>query len=451
MRKRHTRTLYSACGCLVFIFLVVGCARKCVDTDLSRIAASDTRIFIKNGGWCWFQDERAIIHQGKLITGAVAGSGGGDVKIAVFDLEKGLDLGTVILEEKFEQDDHNAPALYARPDDSILAMYARHGKTRDTRHFYRISEPGNPLQWGTVQMFDHGPKNWLTYMNLYYLPADKTLYCFYRDGKSFQPYYMFSEDHGETWQEGGHLISHGLKGRHRPYARYASNGMDRVFISFTEAHPASCKKGCSIYFAAFGQGKFYKADGSVIKDWSKDSPLTPGEADLVFKGDPNNNAWTSSIKLDGNDHPHIGYSVHKSDEDHRYRYAYWDGKAWRDREVAYAGRCLYPGQNHYTGLITLDPQNPEFLYISTNVDPATGQNTGTGKYEIYCGRIGKDQETSPVKWIPVTKNSEEDNIRPVCVAGEGYKALLWLRGSYPNYESYQTDVVGRILRSMNRK
>jgi len=260
MGRMNRRTPFSAIGCLVsvFVLLITGCARKCLDTELMRIAALDKRIFMKNGGWCWFQDERAIIHKGKLIIGSLAGSGGGDVKLAVFDLSLGLDLGAVILEEKLEQDDHNVPALYARPDDSILAMYARHGKTLDTRHFYRISEPGNPLKWGPVKIFDHGPKNWLTYMNLYYLPSDKTLYCFYRDGASFQPYYMISENHGETWQAGGHFITHGLEGRHRPYARYTSNGKDRIFFSFTQAHPAAYKPGCSIYFAAFGQGSFTK-------------------------------------------------------------------------------------------------------------------------------------------------------------------------------------------------
>lgn len=61
---------------------------------------------------------------------------------------------------------------------------------------------------------------------------------------------------------------------------------------------------------------------------------------------------------------------------------------------------------------------------------------------------GNPLKWGPVKWIPLTKNSEADNICPICVAGEGYKVLLWLRGSYTTYEKYQTDVVGVILHSM---
>ena len=34
-------------------------------------------VFMKNSGWCWFQDPRAIVQNGFLITGAVHGQGSG--------------------------------------------------------------------------------------------------------------------------------------------------------------------------------------------------------------------------------------------------------------------------------------------------------------------------------------------------------------------------------------
>ncbi|MBN1900941.1 BNR-4 repeat-containing protein, partial [Candidatus Sumerlaeota bacterium] len=400
------------------------------------------------GGWCWFQDERAIIHKGNLVVGAVSGRGG-DIKVGVYDMIQGNSSGEKILHEGFEQDDHDAPALYSRPDGSVLAMYARHGKKGDPKHYYRISAPDNPLEWGMEKIYDHGGPTGITYMNIYHLPKDGILYNFYRDGPTFHPFFIFSEDHGETWNKGGQFIFNEIKTRNRPYVRYVSNGLDRIFFSFTEAHPSSFQKklnkGCSIYFASFGNGKFYNAKGDVIKDLKEQGPLTPREAELIFQGDLDNIAWTSSIRLDEKGYAHIGYSVHKTNEDHRYRYAFWDGVKWQDREVAYAGRCLYPEQDFYTGLITLDPVDPRILYISSNVHPETGNKTGTEKYEIYRARIPNDEFQKPLKWIPVTKNSLKDNIRPVCVAGDTCRVLLWMQGNYITFRNYETDIVGIIF------
>jgi hypothetical protein len=52
---------------------------------------------IENGGWCWFQDERAIVFDGKMIVGGVAGEdragmSGGDI-VAVISEWIGTDLG----------------------------------------------------------------------------------------------------------------------------------------------------------------------------------------------------------------------------------------------------------------------------------------------------------------------------------------------------------------------
>jgi hypothetical protein len=425
------------------IALLTGCSQQSPQL-LDTIPPIQT--FTENGGWCWFQDERAIIHDNKLVIGSVSGTGGGDVRVSVYDLDKNADLGTIVLHEKLEQDDHNSPALFARSDNSIVAMYAKHFKERDSHHYYRISEPGNPLQWQPEQTFNHGEGQWLTYMNLYEIPVEKTLYCFYRDGKSYMPSHLVSKDQGQNWRKGGPIIDPDLGNRHRPYARYTANGSDAIHVSFTEAHPHVY--GCSIYYAAFRNGNFYRADGSLIKSLSGEGPLTPTEADLIFQGDSLNNAWTSSIRLDADEHPHLGYSVYKSPEDHRYRYAWWDGTQWHDREIAFAGGYLYDtgrGEDHYTGLITLDPSNPEVVYISSDVDPATGQTTGTCKFEIYRGIVSLVSQSSKVEWQPITENSTVDNIRPVCVTGGNRTALLWVSGRYTTFIDYDTDIVGIIM------
>ena len=80
--------------------------------------------------------------------------------------------------------------------------------------------------------------------------------------------------------------------------------------------------------------------------------------------------------------------------DMRYRYARWDGTAWRDRPLAYAGTRLYSGEDDYTGLAVLDPTDPSVIYISTNANPTTGAaltSTADGKrhWEIFRGEHDK--------------------------------------------------------------
>ena len=406
------------------------------------------KLFARNGGWCWFQDPRAIIHGGKLIAGSVSGSGAtrGDVRASVYDLKANKNLGTFVLHSRLQSDDHDAPAFYVRPDKRILAVYARHSASI---HYYRISEPNDPTKWGPMQTFKHPHR--ITYMNLYYHVPDDTLYNFYRDtGGTYCPAYLTSKDHGTTWRRGGQLIFHGMKGRHRPYARYGSDG-EYIHVSFTESHPQEFKgSGCSIYYAKFKAGKFYRADGTFIKDIQKEGPLLPKEAETIFKADSQNSAWTSSIVTDAAGRVYIAYSVRKSPADHRFRYARWDGRKWRDGEVAFAGSGLYPKAYDYTGLITIDPSDPGRVYFSTNVAPRTGtrgdgRTAHSGRHEMYEGVTRDAGETWKI--TPITKNSPTDNLRPVCVAGEGWNVLLWLRGRYTTFTNYEQDVVGIIRRS----
>src|ERR687896_520957 len=66
-----------------------------------------------NGAWSWFMDERAIVHDGKLIVGSVravgdfknnSAPGWGNVELSVYDLASG-EVRNTILHEHFEQDD----------------------------------------------------------------------------------------------------------------------------------------------------------------------------------------------------------------------------------------------------------------------------------------------------------------------------------------------------------
>lgn len=151
-----------------------------------------------DGGWCWYQDPRAVIHNGKLIIGATSGVSG-DIRVGVYDLEKGSAIGEAVLHKNFEVDDHNTPAFFVRPDGRVLAMYAKHGKEKI--HYYCLSDAEDYLQWTKPKCFVHkyDDRRGVTYMNLHYMEDESTLYNFFRDGLTFRPWYMTSQNHGDTW------------------------------------------------------------------------------------------------------------------------------------------------------------------------------------------------------------------------------------------------------------
>ncbi|WP_347331530.1 glycoside hydrolase family 88 protein [Marinimicrobium locisalis] len=415
-------------------------------SDDKTASAPAIRTFMYNGGWCWFQDPRAIIHKGQLIVGGVAGNGAGDAAVGVYDLGSDARQGRTTLHKHFDHDDHNTPAFYPREDDTLLAVYARH--STENKHYYRFSEQNSYLEWGEEHTIE--AEEPVTYMNLVHLDTENTLYNFYR-GIDWNPTLVTSKDEGKTWGDAQHFIQNEVEGRHRPYARYASNGQDTVGVSFTDAHPRDY--GTSLYYTEFRNGNFYNADGTFIKNLEEDGPLRPSEAEKVFQGGEGGfrsmdlsaeySAWTSSIVLDEHGHPHIGYSLYLSNNDQRYRIASWDGEKWIDREVAHAGTRLYEREASYTGLITLNPEDPTEVAISTDVNPATGEALN-GKHQIFRAIIGPEDETSNAEWQQVTHDPARHNIRPMFVPGEEHDALVWLRGQYNTYTDYYMDAVGLI-------
>ncbi|MEX2395714.1 MAG: BNR-4 repeat-containing protein, partial [Balneolales bacterium] len=403
-----------------------------------------------DGGWCWFQDERAILDNGTLMFGGV--STDGDITATTYNLETG-EKNVSILHAELEADDHNAPSFLKRPDGKYLAAYSRHG-TDDYMRYQVTQEAGNLSEWGAEQIIDVGGE--ACYSNLYRLSDEGRTYNFHR-GRGWDPNYMISEDDGDSWQYGGKLWE--FTGR--PYVRYTSNDKDKIHVVTTEAHPRDYTN--SIYHGYISDGNVYRSDGNVVGELSTsdESPLEPTDLTMIFQGDEDNVAWTSSIELDKDGYPYIGYSVTKDriergagGFDHRYRYARWDGTQWHDHEVAYAGSRLYPLEDEYTGLITLNPADPNMVYISTDADPVSGEPLiseadGERHHEIFQG-ITKNRGKS-WSWKSITENSEVDNIRPIILADENDQAVLWLRGEFNSYTDYNLEVVGVFSGSNGNK
>jgi hypothetical protein len=421
-----------------------------------------------NGAWSWFMDERVIVHEGKLIVGSVRAVGDfkndrdrdwGNVEVSVYDLASGATRRTV-LHAHFEQDDHDNPAFLPLEDGRLLAVYTKHGMER--RIYIRFSEPHDPLAWGAPMEVETPGREAtgrrrdnVTYSNLFRLPSGRIL-NFFR-GFELDPNYMYSDDSGRSWRYGGRL----LRGRdgYSPYLKYAYDGRGTIHFVVTDDHPRNYDN--SIYHGLVRDGAVYHSDGTRRGKLSDSTSVDIAAWDLtrVFSGDPDNVGWVIDLELDADQRPHAVFSVQKDGRglprgqggmDHRFHYGRWDGSAWRVREIAYAGRRLYPGEDDYTGLAALDPKNPHVVYISTDADPTTGaplvsRADAERHRELYRG-VTRDSGATWT-WEPITANSAADNLRPIVPKWpDARTALVWMRGTYKsNRGEWTTAVVATIL------
>ena len=101
--------------------------------------------------------------------------------------------------------------------------------------------------------------------------------------------------------------------------------------------------------------------------------------------------------------------------------------------LAYAGTRLYPTEDDYAGLGALDPNNPDVAYISTDADPVSGAplvSRADGKRHRELFR-GERSTAGKWTWTPFTRNSTEDNLRPVIPKWDDRRtAIVWMRGAY---------------------
>ncbi len=419
-----------------------------VNGDMFTLTNSSTA---PNGVWSWYEDERAIIDDSDpdntllLLSSISAGSGSesGDVDLLWRNLDTQVQ-GEYELHNQLEQDDHDSAALYIRSDGRYVAMYSKHGS--EAYNYYRVSTNANdPTSWGAEQTINNGAGT--TYDNIYYLGGDNggsgRLYNFTRT-VNYDPTVQVSYDEGLTWSYAGKLLTEG-GGGDRPYVKYASDG-EKIFFISTDRHPRNYAN--SIYAGYVQDGVLYNSDGTVIDNTVFDgSGVAPSSLTTVFQngtdfnGTTMNRAWTINIEVDNTGNPVAIFSARANDnnQDHRFFYARFDGVDWQVNEMALAGGYLYSSEDDYTGLVSIDPSNPNVVYMSSDIDPRT--DTGTSKYELYKGVTADFGATWT--WEAITENSTVDNLRPVVPEWNGQNtAVAWLRGNYYSYTNWNTEVVG---------
>jgi hypothetical protein len=425
-------------------------------------------VFNDDGCWNWLQDERVIVAGGRLIIGSVAAGTHdpgrmGDVEAVAYDLKTGgkerftLHHADTAAAQKLWRDDHNAPAFAVGPGGRVLALYAHHG--RSEKLYHRELAPGRGVPaWAEERTFAVAAGSRVGFPNLLCLSAENDghgrVLSFFRGlNNKAMPSWAYSDDAGKSWSAGNVFIE--VSPKTVPYVKYAGNGRDTVHIAFTDGHRINFGNG--VHHVFYRTGNLHRSDGTPVRSL-REGLKAAGEGTRIYQANAESVAMISDLQLDAQGRPHVVYSVQKDTArlrprpvgaDHRYRYARWTGQEWFDREIAFAGGEVHPvADDDCTGLIALDPQNLNVVYISTDADPIRGTpliSAADGKrhWEIFKGATTDGGNTWG--WAAITRDSSRDNIRPVVPVGlAGQTVVIWLRGVMRMPNDYEFEVVGLV-------
>jgi hypothetical protein len=426
---------------------------------LPTAPASNVITFTSSGGWCWYQDERAVVDTkgNKLIIGSVIGSGSGvgNIQATIYDLT--AKTGTTAKLGNLSVDDHDAPALNVTPDGKYIAVWATHRSDCNT---YYSTYSGT--SWAAQKTFDWKSQGcpWdgdnthmITYSNVWYLDG-KLIDIARSVGTS--PNLLSSSDDGGTWSYYGRLTYTPLTGYVAGYYKYWGNNSDRIDFLGTEAHPRDNDN--NLWHGYMKGGKIYNSTGTVVDD------ALAGTSDSSSA--KNINAYTKvfatgstlgSVKLEHAwNHDIVRYDdgtvailgqarvsgTGSDDPDKRAFYGRFDGSKWTLTYLVKLGTKLYADEQDYTGLSALHPDNPHIIYVSTMYDPRD-DTTKSSKREIWQGVTCDNGATW--KWAPITQGSSQDNIRPIVPKWDAdHTALLWMKGTYTTAQNFAMSVVGTI-------
>lgn len=402
-----------------------------------------------DAGWCWFQDERALVlDDHRVIFGSVASgwsdpSRAGSIQVTQWDTRTDT-ATTVPLRERFEKDDHDAPVFWPLANGQVLATYCGHGKD-DLMRWRITARDDDATAWlpeQSLQVEMHDGRG-VTYANV--IAGGRLCFC-RADG--WDPTVLARAADGGWSGKAGMLLS----GPGRPYLKYTGDGH---FIA-TEQHPRDFDN--SLYYGVYDRATegIHRADRTEVGTLAK--PPAPEQLTRIFQGRPDAVAWPCDLELDAAGRPVCAFSVQvdgaglprgKGGMDHRYWLARWSGTEWRSAEIAHAGTRLYAGEDDYTGLCAIVPDDTDTVFISTNAHPMTGaplvsERDGKRHWEIWRGVSAPDG--LEFARIAITANSTEDNLRPIVPRWrEDRCVLLWLRGEYRSYTDYRQAAVGVVL------
>ena len=406
----------------------------------------DSNVVADEGAWCWFADPRALHYENEVnsINATYIGyiDVHGNIKATQYDwiTKRKTD---VLVRSFFQPDDHNNPTFLVLPDERIMIFYTRH--TDEPRIWYRIStKPGDITALGEEKYLSTA--NNTTYPSPFIMSDDPNhIYLCWR-GINWHPTIarltMPDANDNCTFDFGPKQIVQSTGAR--PYAKYQSNGKDKIYLAYTTGHPDN-EMPDWLYFNVID---INKGNGPLLKDINgkqlstiANGPFNVSKNDSYYNSFPltvvdksaNIRNWVWQISTDKNENPVIAYPhIDNAKTSHVYWYSRWTGSEWRNTWVQYAGHAFHQNWNStercYSGGMAIDPDNINDLYLS--IPTSNGEYNKDGVFEIWKYTIDDDGNVS--KSEQITSNSEKNNIRPFIIPGSKNSPLrlTWMNGDY---------------------
>ena len=404
----------------------------------------------EEGAWCWFADPRATHYTNESGTINASYIGyidvHGNVKALQIDYLTGRRT-EVLVRSYFQPDDHNNPTFLVLPDERVLIIYSRH--TDEPAFYYRVSKyPGDITILGEEKCIKTNHNT--TYPSPFLMSDDPEHFYLCWRGLGWHPTIARltlpdeNDDVEIAWGPYQMVQSTGA----RPYAKYYSNGKDKLYMTYTTGHPDN-EWPCWLYFNVINLHPTQGADGSVtvapaledIKgnhlstiadgkfrvnksaEYKQQYPYTLVDAPDGYRD------WVWQIACDEAGLPAIAMvRIDRTKQHHQYYYAKWTGDAWRLTDLAYGGGRFHPSNTEYcySGGMALDPECPGTVYLSVPTKNAKGESI----YEIWRYLVASNGQV--VMKDQVTYASAKNNVRPFVLPGskDAPMRLMWMHGDY---------------------
>lgn len=393
-------------------------------------------VITPKGAWCWFADPRAIHHRTDYIHSTYIGyiDVHGNIKATQHDFNTGL-THEVLIRSYFQPDDHNNPTFLILPDQRVMIFYSRH--TDEACFYYRVStKPGDITSLGPE--FRLATNHNTTYPSAFILSDDpNNIYLCWR-GINWHPTIArlnIPDANGHTqFNWGPFQIVQSTAAR--PYAKYHSNGKDRINIAYTLGHPDN-ENPNFVYFNYFDvntkqlrdiQGKVLSTVGVGVHQVSATSAYLTANPNAVVENASFRN-WIWQVTTDDQGNPVLAIVRINADRtNHQYFYATWTGTQWRRTFIANGGGRFHqtPGlELSYSGGMAIDDANTNIVYCSVPIVGTFGTVFEIWKYVMAPnGTVASSQA--------ITRNSRLNNVRPFVIPNTGNSPLqlTWMHGNY---------------------
>ena len=426
----------------LFLYLFLLCAVA----SSGAAAALPISVIADEGAWCWFADPRALHYENASATINATYIGyidvHGNVKATQYDWLKHRKTD-VLIRSYFQPDDHNNPTFVVLPDERVMVFYTRH--TDEAKIWYRISSKAGDITSLGEEKYLTTANN-TTYPSPFILSDDpQHIYLCWR-GINWHPTIAritMPDAHDNCQFDFGPKQIVQSTGA-RPYAKYQSNGKDKIFLAYTTGHPDN-EMPDWLYFNVIdinnGNGPILRdLNGTELKrvangvfNVSKTSSYASSYPTTIVDNTSGVRNWLWQIVLDSEGKPVIAYPhIDDAKTNHEYWYARWTGSEWRRTKVADGGHGFHQNWNQtercYSGGMSLDSDNVGDLYLSI---PTTGGSYNkNGVYEIWKYTINADGEVMGSEQL--TQNSTKNNVRPFVIPGSKNSPMrvAWMNGDY---------------------